>query len=371
MPGNLTQSDLGFSIDMRDFVNEQSLNRIIDYLESIKEITNKIDTGVLEKQAFLITMDVMSNVAMEYLLKQAKQALYDNHEFNYDGFPAHFLASIQETAKVLLEMASEIPATPVKIIIDLSKLGDASDYVNVVRQAYKAKMPETVSGGLDWRSIKWRELYLAAREGVRVIHKKRKRKGRKGLGAFILKGRHGEMFGGFKPEDWNEAEVTSEVDVTEKYASAYIQTMADRLSLMPIGFAPYWEIIEYGNAGVGDVGYGGTPYPSVAPTNFINKTQLAIEEAFDSLFNRNFSRIKEEFEDSLGVTGGLQELAEQLGGKVSTWVEELAPPEAIENAKVGQILGKLTETENLIKTQSGKLGRQFDLKAWQKRQRGE
>jgi hypothetical protein len=95
-------------------------------------------------------------------------------------------------------------------------------------------------------------------------------------------------------------------DTTEKYIGKYISTVMERLAFLPRDKAPYWYIIEHGNAG-GVPGFEdiGTAYPTVPPSRISDRIETNIKAIFKSVFANRLERVEEEmvkvFAEEFGI----------------------------------------------------------------------
>lgn len=256
---------------------------LIESLEDLDNILEAVDRDkIIFAAAFNFTYELIQDKAFDFLLIEAKKAIISSVEFNYPPFVERFLQALILNYNYGGMININIDSDAEKITgvdIDLSGLGSVETYGHAV-DAARANLGMGKTDA-EIASIMWKEkIYGVAREGVRV-YKKYKGKVVRFSDEFLQPWEDKEIRYGQTENP--SGEVSEEKDITERYKDKYAKTIAERLAYIPADEAPYWYIIEFGNAGLSlSSDFGGTPYPVVEPTSFIRNTELAIEEAFSS-----------------------------------------------------------------------------------------
>jgi hypothetical protein len=167
--------------------SEYSLDVIRDRVKDLAFVADKIERGnIFAKEAFLITTDKIYEMALDFLINEARRAIVATNEFNFDGWPAHLEAAIRFQANEgsifkfeFDETAQNGRGSLTSVSIDLSGLGSVIRYAEIVMDArgyepaskYKG-LPEKLgtpapNGMEDLASYFWMEKYYKpAREGA-------------------------------------------------------------------------------------------------------------------------------------------------------------------------------------------------------------
>lgn len=263
-------------------------NKVSELLEVLEDIDNILDVvdrdRVIFAAAFDFTYRIFEEKAFDFLLNQAKQAIISSVEYNYPPFISQFLTALtlnynNTPGMIQININSEQEEI-IGVDIDLSSLGDVEIYAQAVKSA-RDKLGVSKASAVA-ASDMWREkIYGVAREGVRVFKRFKGQIVRRSQ-EFLLEGESEESHYGDTGEEGGE-----EKDITDRYINKYHDTIIARLQELGDDQAPFWEIIENGNAGLSmssNIGEGAYAYPSVEPTGFIRNTELAIFSAFYDTF---------------------------------------------------------------------------------------
>lgn len=88
----------------------------------------------------------------------------------------------------------------------------------------------------------------------------------------------------------------------EYYQQRYRETVLRRLDLIPEDHAPWWYILEYGNAGIAAIP---NPEPKIKGTHFIDKAGKAIQALARKLFADGYKRAEEELKRLIRTDWGI------------------------------------------------------------------
>ncbi len=250
----------------RSEILKNRLNRVLKNFEEIKS------KNIIKNEALLEAYNYIKNNALQLLLINATQACMLTGEFNYPPFVRTLLTAIEMNGNDIIKVFPTDKDT-VNILIDMSLLGDPSDYENAVRAARRAFQTGSVVGNPITASFMWSEkIYGVAREGKQISRTSNKTGKTK--------------------------------DITYKYEDKYAKTIELRLSAMEYGKAPFWYMIDNGNtSGVeGMEGRGGYPYPAFGPTHFVDRTINEITKLFEDTYlkflTESYNKYRNYLEDS-------------------------------------------------------------------------
>jgi hypothetical protein len=243
--------------------------------------------------------DTLVDQAMSILLEKASKALVSTEEFNDSIYIGDLLnaCSNQEIFKIFVVNGE------VKVEIDLNKsAGTIEEYGIAVQAARKQIIADRETrnpmGGKNippkWLSDrKWMEhIYSVDRRNGKATRRK-----------------------------WNYAAKEYEIiDVTDQYKRKYYETVNLRKSFFVTGHpAPWWYLLEHGNANVG--GSEGTPGPMVKATNFVANSEKNMKE----LIERKVSDKKNELrEDMNRAIDDRYEFIDELKKDIMNLRDELA-----------------------------------------------
>jgi hypothetical protein len=220
----------------------------------VKGLKHAIDVHTIEDAITGSAIDslVKNNRIANTLRTEAETALQSAVEFQYEPFAAPFLDALSDATgdkefKGAVSI-SRLSKPPALVINGDAIWGSLDEYVAAVR---KVRESRSKGGSPGQRSAQWKRYYKAAREGRQMFTWRT---------------------GGFKGSDRYTAK-----DRTAEYALIYQDTIAARISACKSP-APWWSLLNDGNASVKELGTGGTPYPTNRPTRFIQRTEEKLVE---------------------------------------------------------------------------------------------
>ncbi len=207
--------------------------------------------------ALMDVIDTKYKKSFDILWGHAKKALVATEEYNHASFlnPLKEAIYMDESIDVTINSLTQ----DVFVTIDLySTAGYLTDYVSAVESA-RAELSKSSGKDMVKASRIWKKIYEA---------------------------RGGD--------------------------SDYWKTMNLRLSLMA-SKAPFWYLINYGNANVPGLDRGGTPYPSVAPQQFVELAQQEIQAKLSLAFEKSKEDIANRmWAEDFGEGGALGEIMEVI-----------------------------------------------------------
>jgi hypothetical protein len=218
--------------------------------------------------------DTLVNQAMSILLENASKALVNTEEFNDSLYIGDLLSacSNEEIFKIFVVNGE------VKVEIDLDKSAGTIEEYGIAVKAARAQIvsereTRNPMGGKNqppqWLSDrKWMEhIYSVDRRNGKATRRK-----------------------------WNyEAKEYEIIDVTEQYKGKYYETVNLRKSFFVTGHsAPWWYILEHGNANIGTVIGEGTPGPEVEATNFVANSQRDMKDLLDRKIRDKKNELRED-----------------------------------------------------------------------------
>jgi len=244
----------------------ENVEDVISKLESyIQELEASAEAGELTgtraeledaifRRAFLETVDIIQDKALDFITTEAVKAAVNTGEFNYDLYINHLLGAMENNKEGLFGIVPYVGQKSIKVKVNFELLGKPEEWGNAI-QAYRKQrgLGKLSEQNKEVGSKVWKEkIYGVGREGGQV------------------------------KKYFKKAETS--LDITGRYKEKYNETVAGRLSYIPPNKAPFWYIIEHGNANVGDKlklkDTSGVAYPSFGATNFVRNSELAIISAF-------------------------------------------------------------------------------------------
>ncbi len=224
------------------------------------------------KTAFVETEEKFLDLAHSILWEEANAALSSLPEYNINEFREPLKTAVLVRGSIVLEMKT---AGNLFVSIDLNKTaGNIEDYAAAVRIVRARKSKGTLSKGAAswfWKNF----IYGQAREGKTFLR-------RNSTGAEISK--------------------------QAKGIQMYAETISERLQAMGT-LAPFWSLIDQGNATVSSMNEGGSPYPSNNPTHFVTKAEVRIRSMFSEAYNVRVRGITHELEN---INYGGKEVLEDI-----------------------------------------------------------
>ena len=199
-------------------------------------------------------------VATKILIQSAVRACEKTGEYDYPLFIGRLISAIMGNGTGLFEFN----LADYSIKANLTPLGHAAQWIaaaNAVRLRFaigKSRLAKKPIDGMEPRYKFWMEkIYKPAREGVPIPEKKKK--------VPQVFPKLDKMWG--KPK------------VSADQKAKYDKVIKARLAQFSMKEAPFWEVINNGNA---TVGYGGSsaPYPLFGPTNFVDESGIILTGLF-------------------------------------------------------------------------------------------
>ena len=283
-------------------VFEQQAKNIDGAIEEIEKLIDKLEDAALEgeftgtrseiedaifRRAFLETVDVIEDKALNFLVTAAIEATVKTGEFNYPAYQNHLLGAMQANIEKLIVITPYVGRKEIRVRVNLDILGKPEEWGTAVKKYREDKGIGKLSkedkkvGSKVWRE----KIYGVGREGGKI------------------------------KRYYKRDQVT--LDVTDKYKNKYKETVEGRLALLPDNKAPFWYLIEHGNIQAGDklkLDTDGIAYPSFGKTDFGRNSEEAIAKAFLQVwteYERAAREVVENLEDER-----VRELREQTLEKI-------------------------------------------------------
>ena len=249
----------------------ENIDSIVEEIEGlIEELESSAEAGEFEgtrreledaifARAFLDCVEVIEDKALNFLIIEAVRATVATQEFNYDLYVQHLLGAMEANKESLIGIIPRKQKRQVEVKINANFLGKPEEW----GKAIKAYREQRNLGKVSKQNKKvgskiWKEkVYGVGREG-------------------------GQVKRYYKRKEAN-------IDVTDKYKNLYRETVEGRLAILSGNKAPFWYLIEHGNAQAGDklkLDTDGVPYPSFGPTNFVRNSEKAIASAFAQIWTQ-------------------------------------------------------------------------------------
>lgn len=195
----------------------------------------------------LYTMNFLSENYDKIILKTVIESANKTKEYSYEPYLVHLIGAININMEKLITMEKPSDSwSPPGWKIDFSPLGTVDEWaaiVDAIRKLIQLKRPYNPSfkdiGRVDLASKKWKEYYQADREGG-----------------------------------------------DKKYSGKYANTVALRLALTPKDKAPFWYLIEHGNASNSGMPGDGIPYPKFAATDMQKEIRTQLSREFHNVYRR-------------------------------------------------------------------------------------
>ena len=238
------------------------------YMEQVKDISRGLRPDEIQetifKLAFTRAYEYVEGIATQVLLSKPREAAIETEEYNYPPYLAQLEDAIRsniQSGVPLIKITPDENDRSVYVSVDLTPLGGVEIWADAVKKA-RESLPGNRWADGHMRSEQWKRLiYGTAREGRKVFRKKKNK----------------------------ESGENDYVDITDNWSYRYDEIVRLRLSYLAPTQAPFWYLIEHGNAG-NITGAGGTvsfhseghspgwPYPSFGPTRFVQQTESFISE---------------------------------------------------------------------------------------------
>jgi len=233
-------------------------------LESVLYFTDIIENqNLIFNEARMEAITYMESQASNVVLAEALKAFFITTEYNYPLYIEHFTNAFRVKQDQIVTFTPE-SENYTKVQVDFSPLGEILEWENAV---IFARAELKVGGGeepdMEEASFYWYAMvYGPGREGLPVFTYSKK--------------------GGAK-------------DVTEYYSGKYEKTISTRLKFLDTESAPFWYLIENGNAPGTMQDRGGMPYPQIAPTHFISKAEIAVAKIFELVLYRFINKVLNDY----------------------------------------------------------------------------
>jgi len=312
----------------------KNLELLKDKVEDAGRLKDRAEVKkVASKAALVLAMDDIlageegRSIATKVLIESALRACVKTGEYDYPPFTSKLTAAIINHGTRLFG----ISIADKSIKVDLFPLGHADQWIaaaNVTRLKFQigdARKAQKPIKGMQASLQFWMEkIYKPAREGQPEPEKKKER-------AYLSPEmeRMGKLL---KPK--------VSADRQEKYD----KVIKDRLSQFSSKEAPFWQVINYGNA---TVGHGGKsmPYPLFEPTHFVDDASRILT----SLFRESISIWTPKVEDALYKSMVKDVEVEAEGRTEQEYVQEVVriineETREIEAGKGPKAIGTKTET---------------------------
>ncbi len=224
------------------------------------------------RRAFLDCVEVIEDKALNFLVTAAVKAVVATQEFNYDLYIEQLLSAMEANKETLIGIIPYVRKKAIEVKVGLNSLGKPEEWGKAIKD-YRGQrsLGKITKLNVDIGSKIWKEkIYGVGREGGQV------------------------------KRSYKE---TGSKDVNSKYKDLYRDTIIGRLANVPSDKAPFWYLIEHGNAEKGKklkLDTDGVPYPVFGATNFVRNTEEAVTSAFLQIWTKyeeEARRIYEELED--------------------------------------------------------------------------
>ncbi len=261
------------------------MDELTDKVNELKSYANRLEAEeTLSELAYSLTMDSIVDTFESIIEFEVLSACIKTVEYNYGRYVDHLLDAIQLNINDLVSIKPSRYSNP-EVSVNFKILGDVSLWGEVVTKAYELIVKENAQGSSKFhgsrgvpikdvsvRSRIWMEkVYKTAREGGSVSKTRKVRSNNAGKSIWV----------------------EETVDITDRYSELYERTISKRLSLLPSNKAPYWYIIDKGNASTKIKGHSGTPYPIFPPTNMTENIAKSIERNYIKLYNDYLGEVRE------------------------------------------------------------------------------
>ncbi len=237
---------------------EERASQLEVFAKNIQQVQKEANAEkVAEKLATLTAMEEVSAKVLDMALNTIFRACISTKEFNYKPYISHLLVAVRKNIGQILNIKVSPLMREPRITVNLEVLGGIEMWANAVKAvdsrhswgksrgapitewATKTYPDEDIY--VDMATRMWAEkIYGVDREGKKIIRVTRTKKGEK------------------------------RVNVTKKYRGKYESTIRERLSLIPDDKAPFWYLIQYGNASAPGFREG-EPYPVIQPVDMIDE----------------------------------------------------------------------------------------------------
>jgi hypothetical protein len=246
----VTRDEYIASLRKNAFSEREVINKIYSDAESIDEcvdiLIDKTKNESFLNEVFLLTIDNMQDKAKEILKKHAQNARSQSVEYGRLGLFREQLLEAIDSDKIF---TYKLIGKTVKVQIDLWRsAGRLDEYAKAV---------------------------ISARAALDISRNKK---------------RHNpEMASNY----WMKNVFLAET------GTRYLKTIRERSSNF-VNFAPWWNLLDKGNANVRMASdWGGTPYPVNPPTYFIENSKIEIQKVLQNRFNIKIEQQKAKINEKI------------------------------------------------------------------------
>lgn len=235
-------------------------------LESIIYFSDYIDSrDMIYKEAWVEAVNYLTPTVFNLVLSETLKAAAITGEYNYPIYLEYLVNAILANKELMVSFEPTGDIT--KINVNMQVLGDIDQWaiaVTATRNALEIGQKEDMEARSEYWAYK---VYATAREGLAVQSYSKKRK--------------------------------EPLDVTDKFSKLYEATVTTRLGFLADDTAPFWYLIENGNAPGSMPDSGGFPYPIVSPTRFVSKTEIAIAKMFELTLLRLLNKVMLDYANAI------------------------------------------------------------------------
>lgn len=253
--------------------------------------------------AFASAFVAIQDRAVEIFVRNATDACLSSGEYAHPYFIDALISAVRHPDSLLIEHLGYTGR--VNVIIDLDRTaGPLEEYAQAVsavrgdrRDVHRNQTPPNLASRM------WAEkIYRAGRMGGKVSRRR-----------------------------WNrETRSYDRVDVTDQFVGKYWETVFARAAFF-IHPAPWWRLLDGGNVRVqmsSDI--GGTPYPRVPATRFVENTRREIKAIAEELIQADWSdyidRLQYRISEVRSVIRRLESEIEELERRIATLEQEVFEP---------------------------------------------
>jgi len=242
---------------------------VYEYIADAAFVLEKAEqNSAVEKAAFVEAKRYIKDFLNGYVTTTVIQATAATKEFNWPSYINQILNAVVAHIDELVTLTFDEGAKTITVSVDFTPLGELDEWGDAVKKARE-------EGGFgktqnsDMRSYFWREkIYGVDREGNQIIKVEN-----------------------ITSEDFNEMSdedaMASGEDITDRYIGLYTDTIEMRIGFLDDNTAPFWRLIEDGNASAKFTSdSGGIPYPVFGPANMQANIGNAVSAAFFEAYDR-------------------------------------------------------------------------------------
>lgn len=243
---------------IRDKISKINLN--------IKKMKEYKFSSRIEDVAFTSALGTFADKAIIILQEEAGKALSSSKEFSYPPFANGLRKAIMDGGDgIILKKRGQNITTAV----DMNRIcGSINEYASAVKLARKElKIGKITSLNPDIGSYIWWEKIYGVFEGKSITKKNKEGKA---------------------------------VDITRRYQGKYERTISSRIGFFK-SLAPWWQLLDKGNAGPSFPDSGGFPTPEQSPTNFVRKSEWRINSELYAIYETNLNKIRIKIQNKIDI----------------------------------------------------------------------